>query len=50
MSGIEIAGLALAVLPLLVELVNSYPAISRMAHIFRHYDKAVKSLSIQLDT
>lgn len=50
MSGIEIAGLALAVLPLLVELVNSYPAISRMAHTFRHYDKAVKSLSIQLDT
>lgn len=50
MSGIEIAGLALAVLPLIVELVKLYPTISRMAHTFRHYDKAVKSLSIQVDT
>jgi hypothetical protein len=50
MSGIEIAGLAIGVLPLLVELVKSYSAILRRAHTFRHYGKAVKSLSTQLDT
>lgn len=50
MSGIEIAGLAVGVLPLLVELVKSYSAMLRRAHTFRHYGKAVKSLSIQLDT
>ncbi|KAG9198183.1 hypothetical protein G6514_010399 [Epicoccum nigrum] len=48
MSGIEIAGLVTGVLPLLVELVKSYFAISRRAHTFRHYGKAVKSLSTQL--
>lgn len=50
MSGIEIAGLAIGVLPLLVELVKSYSAIMRRAHTFRHYGKTVKSLSTQLDT
>jgi hypothetical protein len=50
MSGIEIAGLAIGVLPLLVELVKSYSAILRRAHTFRHYAKAIKSLSTQLDT
>ena len=50
MSGIEIAGLAVGVLPLLVELVKSYSAMLRRAHTFRHHGKAVKSLSIQLDT
>ena len=50
MSGIEIAGLAIGVLPLLVELVKSYSAMLRRAHTFRHYGKAVKSLSTQLDT
>lgn len=50
MSGIEIAGLVIGVLPLLVELVKSYSAISRRAHVLRHYGKAVKSLSTQLET
>jgi hypothetical protein len=50
MSGIEVAGLAISVLPLLVELVKLYSAILRRAHTFRHYSKAIKSLSTQLDT
>ncbi|KAF2998007.1 hypothetical protein E8E13_007355 [Curvularia kusanoi] len=50
MSGIEIAGLVIGVLPLLVELVKSYSTISRRAHVLRHYGKTVKSLSTQLET
>lgn len=50
MSGIEIAGLAFGILPLLVEIVKSYSTIMRKARTFRHYGKAVKSLSAQLET
>ncbi|UPX11403.1 uncharacterized protein EKO05_0002009 [Ascochyta rabiei] len=50
MSGIEIAGLAFGILPLLVEIVKSYSTILRKARTFRHYGKTVKSISAQLDT
>ncbi|KAJ8114277.1 hypothetical protein OPT61_g3796 [Boeremia exigua] len=48
MSGIEIAGLAFGVLPLLVEAVKSYSTISKKTHTLRHYSKEIKSISEQL--
>lgn len=48
MSGIEIAGLAFGVLPILIEAVKSYSAISKKLHTIRHYSKEAKSISEQL--
>lgn len=50
MSGIEIAGLAVGVLPILVELVKSYSTILRKARTLRHHGKVIRSLATQLDT
>lgn len=49
MSGIEIAGLAFGVLPILIELVKSYSTIAGGLHTFRHYSREVKSISLQLN-
>jgi hypothetical protein len=48
MSGIEVAGLAFGVLPILVEAVKSYKDVSKKIHTLRHHSKAVKSVSEQL--
>lgn len=48
MSGIEIAGLAFGVLPILVEVVKSYSTIAKKVHTLRHYSRDVKSISEQL--
>jgi hypothetical protein len=48
MSGLEIAGLAFGILPILIELVKSYSTISRKVHTLRHYSKEVRSISEQL--
>ena len=48
MSGIEIAGLAFGVLPILIEAVKAYSTISKKVHTLRHYSKEVKSISEQL--
>jgi hypothetical protein len=48
MSGLEIAGLAFGILPILIEVIKSYSTISRKVHTLRHYSKEVKSISEQL--
>ncbi|XPS72503.1 hypothetical protein M3J09_004668 [Ascochyta lentis] len=48
MSGLEVAGLAVGVLPILVEAIKSYSTISQGFRTFRHYSKEVKTFSIQL--
>jgi hypothetical protein len=48
MSGLEIAGLAFGILPILVEVIKSYSTISRKIHTLRHYSKEVRSISEQL--
>ncbi|KAL5113434.1 hypothetical protein ACEQ8H_008678 [Pleosporales sp. CAS-2024a] len=48
MSGIEVAGLVFGVLPILIEVVKSYSEIAEGLHIFRHYSKEVKAISLQL--
>lgn len=48
MSGIEIAGLAFGVLPILIEVVKSYSTVSKKVHTLRHYSKEIKSISAQL--
>ncbi|KAH7398767.1 hypothetical protein DE146DRAFT_504079 [Phaeosphaeria sp. MPI-PUGE-AT-0046c] len=49
MSGIEIAGLAFGVLPILIELVKSYSTVAEGLHTFRHYSREVKAISLQLN-
>jgi hypothetical protein len=48
MSGLEIAGLAFGILPILIELVKSYSTISRKVHTLRHFSREVRSISEQL--
>lgn len=48
MSGIEIAGLAFGVLPILIEVVKSYSSITKKVRTLRHYSKEVKSISERL--
>jgi hypothetical protein len=48
MSGLEIAGLAFGILPVLIEVIKSYSTISRRIHTLRHYSKEVRSISEQL--
>ncbi|KAF2629517.1 hypothetical protein BU25DRAFT_456615 [Macroventuria anomochaeta] len=48
MSGIEIAGIAFGVLPILIEVVKSYSNVCKQVHTLRHYSKEVKSISEQL--
>lgn len=48
MSGIEVAGLAFGVLPILVEVVKSYSTVSKKLHTLRHHGKEIKSISEQL--
>jgi hypothetical protein len=48
MSGLEIASLALGILPVLIEVIKSYSTISRKVHTLRHYSKEVRSISEQL--
>lgn len=48
MSGIEVAGLAVGILPILVEVVKSYSSIAKKLHTLRHYSKEVRSISGQL--
>jgi hypothetical protein len=48
MSGLEIAGLAFGILPVLIEVIKSYSTISRKIHTLRHYSKEVRSISEQL--
>ena len=48
MSGIEVAGLAFGVLPILIEVVKSYKDIAKRARTLRHYSKEIKSISEQL--
>lgn len=48
MSGIEVVSLAFGVLPVLIEVVKSYSAISKRVRTLRHYSKEMKSISEQL--
>lgn len=48
MSGFEVAGVALALLPILIEVVKSYSTIAKKVHTLRHYSRDVKSISEQL--
>ncbi|KAF2036133.1 hypothetical protein EK21DRAFT_52993 [Setomelanomma holmii] len=48
MSGVEVAGLIFGVLPILLEAVKSYGHVADALHIFRHYSREVKSVSLQL--
>jgi hypothetical protein len=48
MSGIEVAGLAFGVLPILVEVVKSYKDVSKKVRTLRHHSREVKSISEQL--
>ncbi len=48
MSGIEVTGLVLGVLPLLVEAVKAYSKVSEGMHTFRHWSREVRSISRQL--
>lgn len=48
MSGIEVAGLAFGILPILIEVVKSYSSVSKKIHTLRHCSKEVKSISEQL--
>jgi hypothetical protein len=47
MSGIEVAGLAFGILPILIEVVKSYSTVADGLHTFRHYSKEVKYVSLQ---
>jgi hypothetical protein len=47
MSGIEFAGLAFGVLPVLIEAVKAYSYVSSTLHTFRHYSKEVKSIRVR---
>lgn len=49
MSGIEIAGLAFGVLPILIEVVKSYSTVADGLRTFRHYSREVKAISVQLN-
>jgi hypothetical protein len=44
MSGLEIAGVALGVLPILVEVVKSYSTVSKKLRTLRHCSREVKSI------
>lgn len=48
MSGLEVGGLVVGILPLLIEAVKSYSTISRGFRTFRHYSKEIKTFSVQL--
>jgi hypothetical protein len=48
MSGLEIAGLAFGILPILIEVIKSYSTLSKKARTLRHYSKEVRSISEQL--
>lgn len=48
MSGIEIAGLALGVLPILIEVVKCYSTVSKKVHTLRYYSTEIESISKQL--
>lgn len=48
MSGIEVAGLAFGVLPILVEVVKSYKDVSKRVRTLRHHSREVKSISEQV--
>lgn len=47
MSGIEIAGLAFGVLPVLIEAIKSYQSICERLHTLRHYLKAAKRMYLR---
>jgi hypothetical protein len=47
MSGIEVAGLAFGILPILIEIVKSYSTVADALHTFRHYSKEIKYISLQ---
>jgi len=48
MAGVEIAGLALAVLPILFETVRAYSNVHDSLHTFRHWAKEVSTISFEL--
>ena len=48
MAGVEVAGLALAVLPLLFETVRSYSNVHDSLHTFRHWGSEVFAISFEL--
>jgi hypothetical protein len=48
MSGIEVAGVVFGVLPILIEAVKAYSAVTDGLHTFRHYFKEVRSIALQL--
>jgi hypothetical protein len=48
MSGLEIAGLAFGVLPILIEVIKSYSEISKTFNTLRGYSREMKSISEQL--
>ncbi|CAO2651031.1 Nn.00g093280.m01.CDS01 [Neocucurbitaria sp. VM-36] len=48
MSGVEVAGLVFGVLPILIEAIKAYSAVSDGLHTFRHWSREVKSISLQL--
>jgi hypothetical protein len=47
MSGLEVAGVCLGVLPVLLEAVKAYSSLSRSLRIFRHYSSELKLIERQ---
>jgi hypothetical protein len=47
MSGFEVVGVILGVLPILIETVKAYSSVYSSLRTFRHYSKEVKTIQIQ---
>jgi len=50
MSGIEIAGIALAILPLLISAANHFEDVARPFKRYRHYGEELKTFQLSLGT
>lgn len=50
MSGIEVAGLAFGVLPVVIEIVKSYKTACERLHTFRTYSKAIQRIQLRFRT
>ncbi|KAF2651954.1 hypothetical protein K491DRAFT_696015 [Lophiostoma macrostomum CBS 122681] len=47
MSGLEVAGVCLGVLPILLEAIKAYSSVSRSLRVFRHCSSELKSIEKQ---
>lgn len=48
MSGVEVAGLVVGVLPILIETIKSYSMIAQGFRTFRHYSEEDKNFAVQV--